>query len=342
MREKIIPIQWLRGVAAMMVVWQHCLAFTPLSSAMKFTNAGVSGVDLFFVISGFIMVATTSGRSMSPIEFMTRRVIRLVPIYWAATILLAICISTGIAFRTDHVTLPAVLKSLFFIPYVSLKGNGQIWPVLGQGWTLNYEMFFYVVFALTLLVRNRLFALVTVFVLLVLAGAYFGPFKNPIALTYTSPLLLEFVMGAVIGTLWSHGWRPSLEASLTFICLGIFSFALHDYTAEIPSQLVGASLLVAGSLNEAFGAIKARILTLLGDASYSIYITHVFTIMSLHVFWKRFGMEPPFIIMFVAAPAVGIIIFRIVEYPMTRWLQNMWRQHRTTAGPLPETVKARF
>src|ERR1019366_2869669 len=143
----IHPIQYLRGIAALMVVWHHGVGqLATLETYFPF-RFGTSGVDLFFVISGFIMVVTTAGRDVTPTEFIARRFVRVVPLYWVLTLALAAtALVAPSLFRSVTLTAVSLIQSLLFIPHFSPSHAGMIWPVLVPGWTLNYEMFFYVVF----------------------------------------------------------------------------------------------------------------------------------------------------------------------------------------------------
>ncbi len=135
-------IQTLRALAALSVLFYH-------ESSTKFT-VGAVGVDIFFVISGFIM--GTIGYRETPLDFMMKRIIRIVPLYWLVTA--AVCLVSLIpgVFHQFSCDLPSLLQSLFFIPYVNQAGH--IEPLMVPGWTLNYEMFFYAVFAVGLAIRR--------------------------------------------------------------------------------------------------------------------------------------------------------------------------------------------
>src|SRR5229473_1548571 len=145
----IRPIQYLRAIAALMVVWHHSLIQVPgVAQFIALPEFGPSGVDIFFVISGFIMLVITAGKEVTPAEFIRQRVIRVVPLYWLTTLLMLGCaVVVPTAFKTLQFSPAAVAKSLLFVPYDSLSFPGHAWPVLVPGWTLNYEMFFYGLFA---------------------------------------------------------------------------------------------------------------------------------------------------------------------------------------------------
>lgn len=201
----VLPIQYLRGIAAVMVVWHHSRVQIPAFYALLPGSFGASGVDIFFVISGFIMLITTARMSVNPVEFMVRRIIRIVPMYWALTIgmVLIWCVVPNL-FKTMEIEPSTLIKSLLFVPSFSSAFPGNIFPLLIPGWTLNYEMFFYFLFALSLLFNQRvgLIFLTTTIVLLVATGIAFGPFEPAASIFYTDPVLLEFLAGVLIGEIW--------------------------------------------------------------------------------------------------------------------------------------------
>lgn len=137
---------------------------------------------------------------MTPHAFLRERILRIVPLYWLATAVMVFGALTGL-FPNLRISAGYVAASLFFIPARS-PSDGQIWPVLVQSSTLNYEMFFYLLFATLLLPsRWRMAALSLLLVGCVALGAWASP-ENPIAFTFSRPLLLEFLAGVVIGAWW--------------------------------------------------------------------------------------------------------------------------------------------
>jgi peptidoglycan/LPS O-acetylase OafA/YrhL len=244
----IRPIQYLRGIAAMMVVWHHALGQIVLSRQLtELPHFGGYGVDMFFVISGFIMLVTTWDKPVGPAEFMRHRIRRIVPLYWLATSLMVIgAIAAPFMFKMLKWDVVALAKSLLFIPYENLSFRGTISPLLVPGWSLNYEMFFYVLFALLLCVGRgwRVPLMVGVLAVLVTAGCIWHPTSAPLQV-YTNPVILEFAAGMILGRLWV--------------------MKKHTRTGG------GFPVLMA-----------------LGDASYSVYLTHIFTLGAMRVLWSRF------------------------------------------------------
>jgi exopolysaccharide production protein ExoZ len=178
----IYNIQILRAIAAYLVVFHHIQShFVDNHSVAAVSNIGIIGVDIFFVISGFIMILTTSGEARSPLSFWRDRLVRIVPLYWLATFSLVGLSLIGLAPTGLHGwDLQDLLASLLFIPEVRADGAGM--PILFVGWTLNYEMFFYLLFGLALLLRNQLLSVVALtglFLGLAIAGRILRPRPSP-------------------------------------------------------------------------------------------------------------------------------------------------------------------
>ena len=330
----LVPIQFLRAIAAMMVVWHHSMEQLPGLKGFLPPSFGALGVDLFFVLSGFIMGVTTSGRTMTPTQFILRRIVRIVPLYWALTLAVALLALIAPAlFRSTSVTWPHMLLSLAFVPHWSPGHPGHAWPILVPGWSLNYEMFFYAVFALALLLpaRLRLPSMAVVFVGLVTLGAMWGPFDNAIAASFTDPMILEFVAGVAISRLFVSGMlRLPLAISLCMIAFGASAvvFAGIGTIPPMPNILLGSSLLVAGVLHPRILELRQPVLLALGDASYSIYLTHLLALGVERALWVRIVpgdlsllSSTMFVLLGMLASAVlGWLAYYTIEKPVTRRL----------------------
>ena len=313
----------------MMVVWGHSVYIIPgIAERLGVPYFGGSGVDLFFVISGFIMVVTTSRTEFTPQKFFLLRIIRVVPLYWLATL-------AWIVYKTFQHSLqgvhPATIaESLLFIPYSSPEFGRGAWPILANGWTLNYEMFFYALFALSLAApaRVRLPALSVTLVSLVVIGRVFGPFTHPVASTYSNPYLLEFLAGMILAHSWLRGGsRDSVPQSLLLIVFGFY------FLRSLGSQLTvlgGAFLVVAGCLNPKICAIQNRPLVELGNASYSIYLTHQFVLVALAWSWMRLFPLVTWTssviftsLALVLCALAGYLCYRFIERPLTSRLRKL-------------------
>eukprot|EP00913_Durusdinium_trenchii_P010544 g9888.t1 len=321
--QTLFSIQYLRAVAALAVVVFHAGERTGLHFTI-----GAAGVDVFFVVSGFIMMAISDQRPTSPIAFIRHRVLRIAPAYWAATTVMIAAAMAGLFpnLRLDPIH---ILGSFLFFPVPSPNG-GNLWPVLVQGWTLNYEMFFYVVFALVLLLRPsaRLAALAAVFCTLTLAGLWLRP-ENPVAIFYTAPVVLEFVAGAALARLWQKGGLPSFFAGLVLVGLSIAGFAaIQLLKLEFDAWTCGplAVMLVLGALAvEASGKLpKLSALTYLGDSSYSIYLWHTFAVSVVVQVGAALTLSPP--VLLVAAVALGTLVgiagYECFERPVNALLRG--------------------
>jgi exopolysaccharide production protein ExoZ len=351
-------IQCLRAIAAIMVVYHHARDRLPRFSEAFPSPIGQAGVDLFFVISGFIMVATTWSRPVRPSAFLLRRVTRIVPVYWFYTTILAVFV---LAFPTAFelkITFPHYVLSLLFIPHAN-PVDQSISPLLQPGWTLEYEMFFYVVFAITLLSLSACRVLVATLALigLVVTGLVFKP-TGLVLLSYTSPLMLEFGLGIVIGYLHCINALDGLSSAIGWCIMVGAAFAVAATAFILPSRplfdfgdapirvstyglaatfvVIGA--LVVGSKRRSARTSRALVpLMLVGDASYSLYLTHLFSLDMLRSGWIKlgFGTEgKDWTFLFVATAlfasiGIGVWAYFLLERPMMRATQRTLRADRS-------------
>ncbi|MGF6258866.1 acyltransferase family protein [Ensifer sp. LBL] len=319
----IYGIQYLRAVAALGVVIFHAAERTGHHFAI-----GAAGVDVFFVISGFIMWVISERRPVSPLAFLRDRVQRIAPIYWLAT---AVMVIGGLAGLFPNLVLSNghVLSSLLFIP-VRSPSSGEIWPVLVQGWTLNYEMFFYAVFALTLLLprSRRLLAIAGCFSALVAIG-FAVDSDNALFVTYTRPIILEFVAGMIVAEFWLRGRVPGAMSGLVLFA-GAFSGFAAVAVLRLPFDefILGplAVMLVLGTLAlEAQGWFRPRRLPMmLGDASYSIYLWHTFAISVVVKACGMIGIGPlaSGLLAIAAGTALGVLAYVLIEKPLATRLRS--------------------
>lgn len=282
-RPDLLSVQYLRGIAALMVVVFHALnhGFGRRETPGLTDSAVVlqSGVDIFFVISGLVMWYTTSGRNVSPRMFITNRLIRLVPAYWAITLFVAaVALTFPHLLNSTTFDGPHIAASLFFIPWPHPVFTDMLWPTVIPGWSLNYEMLFYVIFA-AMLLRPAFYSvwfLAVVLIGIMLAAHLAG--NSGIAGFYGSTIILEFLFGAIIGALVTHGVRIPLAVSLLLIAVGLVMLIV-PWNQSLPRGIawgIPAALIVAGAVNaELRRAVPAMpFFRLIGDASYSLYLIH--------------------------------------------------------------------
>ena len=329
---KILNLQMLRLIAALGVLLSHAADLTLPRPTSFWLFPWTSGVDVFFVISGIIMTVLTDGRfgqAGAARHFLVRRIIRIAPIYWLFTALMifTVLLLPG-RVQYSQADAASVVSSLTFFPHT--RGDGQVVPILGQGWTLNHEAFFYAAFALALLFRRGLAALAAVLVLLVLLHTAIPPVFVT-AYFWSEPVTIEFVAGIGLGKLWLNGLRlrPSAVAFLVVASLLLFAAAAPLGLAQhgraigrgIPATMLCAAFLFAAQPG-APGPIR-RALIAGGDASYALYLSHTFTINAVILLLG--GRLVGWVTMAIAvalAIFVSLLVHRLVERPMLHSLRH--------------------
>ena len=285
---KLLGLQILRFAAAFAVVLFHIgsgyqIEFGNQSNPFSF---GAAGVDVFFVLSGFI-IAMTTDPARGTWYFCFRRIVRVVPLYWILTLGIAVIgLIVPSLLNSTTVTFETLFKSLFFIPYD--KSNGVIQPLLFLGWTLNYEMFFYAIYGVCLLAGWKSpLAPVMVVVILVVAGQIL-PFEGTVWQFYSNPLILEFALG--VGIYLIYAKFPKLFKNRTMVYAGaaVVSYIMLRLIPGVPWLLIGAlpaALFVSAfvSFNPGYSRLIA-LLVLFGNASYSLYLSHPYIIQLLSKF----------------------------------------------------------
>ena len=317
-RRRLDWLQAMRGVAALAVVMTHArfqLQNTPMwGAADRWLGPAESGVDLFFVISGFVMVYTTRndpGGLRSAKSFAIKRLSRVWPAYAVITIVAAL-LNHGASLFSDTTYQCDILKSLFFIPtsYGQLYGR----PILVQGWTLNFEMYFYLVMAVCLTARRLRWAafcfwfFVTLLVAPILSSApsLTSPFvasaSDHYPLRYmaviTNPIIWEFVGGAFAGLAFSTrlrfgspvlAWAALIAAASIGLC-----FVFYPNYSHGPTQWGACYLLVVLTTSIASKDINLnipRIFVTLGNISYTLYLIHLLAIDELTQLLRTYGLE---------------------------------------------------
>ena len=348
----LLSVQILRAVAALAVVAHHVqLDFVTrmgLPDALPDFNLGAAGVDVFFVISGFVMVYASEplfGRGDGPGRFWLRRLIRVVPLYWAATSLYLILtlLFPDMALRSYSPAFIAASYLFFPLP----RDDGVVQPVFGLGWTLNYEMFFYLVFGLGLAFRRMaaVAGIAAALTLAVLLGWLAGLLPGALGF-WTDPIVLEFVFGMALALAVRTGYRLRPAIAVFLMGTGLLALALALPTriiADLPRGLawgVPVGLFVAGAVLGEFrrsdGAF-AHALHAIGDASYSLYLLHPFVIRLFRDLWSHGLLDAAAwpcayaALAVVGAVAAALVSYRLFERPVTRALQA-WLA-RPTRGP---------
>jgi len=342
-------LQNLRAIAAYSVVIYHCLMrfVRPVDPVgMAYLDLPSGGVDLFFVISGFVMVHTTRDDE-TPAWFATKRIARIVPLYWIATfVVIGLVLVRDWIFPTTLVTPESILASLFFVPH--LDAAGKIYPILGVGWTLNYEMIFYALFAISLFLP-RAFRLASILSLITLVWAIASLSGDGVfARFYANPILFEFAAGCAIA------YAMRLPAVVAFArATPMWPMALAGFAAllilplvagkDVPTLFkygVPAMFIVFAAVAQDLYRTPARetLITRLGDASYSAYLLHpiVIVIMAqamLLIIGEGPMAEAGILIGTLAATAViSTLSMKYFEKPTAAMVRNLVRRPRPAAG----------
>lgn len=332
----ILSIQVLRFVAALSVVVFHAhIALTngdpshvPDAVDHAF-RVGASGVHIFFVISGFVMVYTSWRSRLTTGSFLKRRAMRIYPIYWLiGAIYLAAHQLLGTPYRLDGVDVAGA--ALLLPGYSSL--------VIGPGWTLSFEMYFYLCFGIALLagVRRGLILLSGFYLLSVLAGLFFGR-SNAFGLVATDSLLLEFMTGAWLGYAWAQGLviGPRLGGAMVIVALILFASGFwldYDALPSVASWGVPSLLLVAGALafEPQLRSPLGRFFAKLGDSSYLLYLAHVLLIdlfLATPIAQLNQGGKSAVLMSFPIAIACTIIAavgYEAVELPLLKAVKRLF------------------
>ena len=330
--KSIANVQALRAIAATLVIFQH----------IHIVMLGSFGVDIFFVISGFVIAYVSV--SETPGTFILKRVFRIVPLYWLGTFaVFAVAAVAPNLVNSTTTDLVELVKSLFFIPYV--KSNGLTHPVLFLGWTLNFEILFYAVFAFALIFGSRAApAIATVIILsLILVGLAFPIDTEPFRF-WTRPITLEFLFGVWIFVAWQNGFRipvgPKLAILAAAMLLALMCWeetraSSFDWIEPI-SFGVPAALIVLLALS-CEGQMKVpAILLATGDASYSLYLFHPYLVEPAQKIISHITANPIVMIAaipFMVAAAVGfaLLSYRIIERPSNLWLRATFMTPRRRA-----------
>lgn len=342
--RQLMSIQVLRGLAALGVVighlWQIEVRFLDDALTTPAFLIGFAGVDLFFVLSGFVMVHVT--RDFQPgvrnnAYFLYKRVTRIYPPYWAFTALMLLAIFLGPNTSGEPFDPAALLPSLLLLPQADL-------PILSVGWTLVHEMYFYLVFALLLFLPRRwLIPALLVWLAIVIAGTALNiHMQTPAYSVILNPLTVEFLLGAAIAFFQPKlpGWA-ALGAIIAGV-LGLITTALlmHPFTIEsFPAfwtRLVvfglPVTLIVLGAIQiepDTPSPLYKGLVTL-GDWSYSLYLGHLIFLAAGAYFWNLLIPDMGWIdnLAMMVLGVIGCVIaagltYTFIEQPLLRLTRQL-------------------
>ena len=339
-QDKNDALQALRGIAVLLVVLMHSLT-TANRPMFEFLQIGDAGVKIFFAISGYIIARSIV--KLNPEDawlFMRRRIIRIVPLYWLFTAVYA-------ATHIGTTSISDLLASMFFIPYLA-KPNTPMHPVLGQGWSLNFEMAFYVLAAGVMLFASKR----RWFLYLIGPMALFSLLPEPRDAGISLLLLADhrlwfFILGVLIA--WANpriSKNLSYDNAVFFMLSWSFLLFLYNNDPQIYRVLqfftAGLFLYVAVICNNhsatAPGMRPPRTLAAIGDASYSTYLSHGFvlglidrTLDSAYIQSNPMVTYCTVILCTVLSIIVGQIVYEFLERPMLQRLNAAFGQRRKPA-----------
>lgn len=325
----LVHIQVLRFFAAFAVVAFHAWGIAPdgfkvPESAIAFAlSHGGRGVDLFFVISGFIIFYATHSAKLTPAEFLRRRVERIVPLYFFAIFAVTVlALTLPASFGTPGWYTPRhILKSLAFIAFT----DGEM-PVVYVGWSLEYEMYFYLAVALLMaLTRDVWRNIVMIFCALAIVGRIpgVGAALGNYAF-FTDPMILEFVLGVIAGCLFVNGrvgWPMSVTAACAIAVVLVSDPANRVIVSGVPSAVLvaAAAFLSRKRIDPSW---LERALARLGDASYAIYLAQVQTVsLASTSIAALIPAIPPLVLVTVTSAivvALGLLLNITVERPLLK------------------------
>lgn len=354
---KLTSLEYLRGIAASLVVVFHIFVEIERYYVRFEINSIVFsdyyqiyqdilaiGVDIFFVVSGVVMVLSTRNlRRRGKALFLFRRLLRILPLYWVLTISYALLIIVASkSFSEATVDSIHLIKSLMLVP--AFAPNGEPFPLLVQGWTLTYEVLFYGLFSLTLFIENRKKALLTAAALVLFWHLLiYTPLSKSILITRSAEnIILEFTFGMLLGYLWINNKLPSKKAAITFFISAtgiLFALYISSMTSLVPRAIlwgIPSTFLVAGFLmhesNSTTSSGQNQIMLFLGTTSYSIYLAHDVAISACLFVVSKLGILAvlPFwilaVILFLFSIACSAIVFYLLEKPLMRFFSS-WNLH---------------
>lgn len=320
-------IQFLRAAAAFSVIFNH----------MAFIGKGAFGVDIFFCISGFIMMYVTE---IDTRNFLMKRIIRLAPLYYFMTIITFIGIIIMPQLFDKTTANPVMLlKTIFFIPY---SINGVIQPIVRVGWTLNYEMFFYFIVWISIRISKKYRSVIASFIILVLVvSGKFIDSGNALADFWTDSIIIEFIYGMLAYEIHRKASvyykNMNVSVRLPVFLLAVCSFSLLwivDYDKVffhgfrfiiygIPAFIIFNCIFIAG-----YGIKLPSVLVWLGDISYSMYLIHYFIIRLYNRYMCPDGVLDGRAVFGAIAATVAVICAGAVSYALFEKKLNIYLRNK--------------
>jgi exopolysaccharide production protein ExoZ len=353
-RSFIASLQGLRFLAAGMVLLLHLILENRPHGVIMRTPGRIpleASVDLFFIVSGFIvyyLCHNKFGRPGYTRTFVKHRLIRVVPLYWVWTsILILVMVFQSHLVNRSELDAARVVGSYLFLPLP--RGDGTFFPIFILGWTLNFEMYFYFLFAIALNFSRKIGLIVIFSTICTMAAIGIATQTQlPFLMFYTRPITLDFLYGIMIAQLYLRGTRLPLLVRLGMMLggfgllsiighLGINSIYSRPFWGGLPMVLIAGGAVLGRDLPAS--TWWGRIIVEGGGASYSLYLTHMFTVRAMDVVWGKAGLPYgwPFIIVgFCVALVVASVAYRLIETPLLKAMRN-WIDKPVPRGPADVT-----
>jgi peptidoglycan/LPS O-acetylase OafA/YrhL len=354
MNNSLNSIQLLRAIAAFMVAYLHS---TGRGGVNLLPSSGGFGVDIFFVISGFVIVLMVSKDTE---HFFIKRLFRIVPLYIITTLIMVLaCVLFPEKINHAVANLPAFIKSILFIPYKIETNFEPSGPILGQGWTLNYEMFFYLIMAICIiLIKDKKYLgiycasiLTVIFIVLNIIDSNIFILKY-----YQNSLFPEFIYGIILFYIYKYFKtknkkfiliKNSVMNAIVFSLIGIICFVymagdnIYNWHSidnrniywGIPSLILVFALLNLENQIKVNWVIKFFIKV--GDASYVLYLFHTFIIMFFTriVFTKIIANNDSLLLsialeIFIMFSTIlgSIVIYNTIDKPIQKYLKTLLKR----------------
>lgn len=326
--RRLSSIQILRAAAALSVALFHACQWSQIDLAV-----GAAGVDVFFVISGFVLWAACEQRPTTAAAFLRARAERILPLYWMVTLAVAaVALWRPAALPIVHMGGRHLTLSLLLVPHDDPVGSP--FPLLPTGWTLTYEAFFYAVMALVLLApRDRRWTLLSA---VLIAASVVGFGYHGWYTLLANPLLLEFLAGAALARVWLKGRFTRLPAGsgwafiagglailLALQVSGLRDDFLRPFVWGPPAVMIVAGALKLDADGRIGSGLLGRALVRQGDASYSLYLLQAPVIAALAWLtpaWAPWLRAP---VSFALAIACGWLCWAALERPIGSALRRL-------------------
>jgi peptidoglycan/LPS O-acetylase OafA/YrhL len=337
-KKEIYGLQYLRGIAALLVVVHHTIEMNSMGLPEWTRFIFAMGVDIFFVLSGFIMVYTAfpAGRGISPLTFLKKRVQRIYPLYWACFAMVVVIMSLD--YLANNVpSVESMVSSFFLLPSHE--------RVIFVAWTLEYEMYFYALFALSLgLKTTRLQS--TLLACGLLGALYIA--GSAIDMGYLSgffanAIVFEFLFGMGLGLLFTETRFKGASKLFLIPAIGLVVCSgtlAADLTGDQGAMTDTTRLLLWGGAGLILCAVFVRFkkpktifgkfLSYLGDSSYSLYLTHIFWMAAYGLVLRKlydFSLEVHWQILLAMAVLILCYVsswlsYRLFEVPVSQYLRQ--------------------